>query len=81
MIDNVGRITGVSDWENAGWYPDYWEYANITKPSVDRDWMAWIDSTKVTMVWVRISKSEMFNQRFELAHDCPSVLAHREGLI
>ncbi|KAL3419882.1 hypothetical protein PVAG01_08381 [Phlyctema vagabunda] len=21
-----GRITGIVDWENAGWFPDYWEY-------------------------------------------------------
>lgn len=46
MVDDAGRITGVVDWENAGWYPDYWEYANIMKPSRDKDWMAWMDSTK-----------------------------------
>lgn len=22
-----GRITGIIDWESAGWFPDYWEYA------------------------------------------------------
>ncbi|WEW60684.1 hypothetical protein PRK78_006171 [Emydomyces testavorans] len=21
-----GRVTGIIDWESAGWYPDYWEY-------------------------------------------------------
>lgn len=21
-----GRITGIIDWENAGWYPEYWEF-------------------------------------------------------
>lgn len=41
-----GRITGIIDWETAGWYPDYWEYANIMKPSKDRDWMSWMDRTK-----------------------------------
>ena len=46
MVDSSGRITGVLDWENAGWYPDYWEYANILKPSVDDDWMEWMDRTK-----------------------------------
>lgn len=24
LIDGTGRITGIVDWENAGWYPDYW---------------------------------------------------------
>ncbi|KAL7628852.1 hypothetical protein AAE478_000367 [Parahypoxylon ruwenzoriense] len=40
------RITGIIDWENSGWFPDYWEYANIMKPSVDHDWMRWMDQTK-----------------------------------
>lgn len=21
-------LTGIVDWETAGWYPDYWEYAS-----------------------------------------------------
>ncbi|KAL2757432.1 hypothetical protein ACRALDRAFT_2100321 [Sodiomyces alcalophilus JCM 7366] len=46
IVDSAGRITGIVDWENAGWYPDYWEYANMMKPSNDDDWMAWMDSTK-----------------------------------
>ncbi|KAF2750670.1 kinase-like protein [Sporormia fimetaria CBS 119925] len=33
-------ITGVIDWEYAGWYPDYWEYATIFMDSGDwQDWM------------------------------------------
>lgn len=46
MVDISGRITGVLDWENAGWFPEYWEYANIQKPSRDEDWMAWMARTK-----------------------------------
>lgn len=46
IVDSTGRIAGILDWENAGWYPDYWEYANIMKPSMDRDWMKWMDDTK-----------------------------------
>lgn len=23
-----GKITGILDWESAGWYPDYWEFAS-----------------------------------------------------
>ncbi|KAI9755127.1 MAG: hypothetical protein M4579_004393 [Chaenotheca gracillima] len=45
MIDEDHRITGILDWEAAGWYPDYWEYVNIWKPSVDRDWQTWMDRT------------------------------------
>ena len=29
--DNImvkkGRVTAIIDWEMAGWYPDYWEFA------------------------------------------------------
>lgn len=47
MVDQ-GRITGVIDWETAGWFPDYWEYANMMKPSGDEDWMWWMDNSKPT---------------------------------
>jgi len=40
------QITGVIDWECAGWYPEYWEYANIFKPARDhKDWQDWMKST------------------------------------
>ncbi|KAL2192921.1 hypothetical protein P885DRAFT_64534 [Corynascus similis CBS 632.67] len=29
LVDKDGRILALLDWENAGWYPDYWEYANL----------------------------------------------------
>ncbi|QPG97842.1 hypothetical protein C2857_006930 [Epichloe festucae Fl1] len=25
MVHN-GRISGIIDWESAGWYPEYWEF-------------------------------------------------------
>ena len=43
MVDENGRITGVIDWELTGWYPEYWDYANIMKPSQDKDWQSWMD--------------------------------------
>ncbi|KAI0100495.1 kinase-like domain-containing protein [Nemania sp. FL0031] len=46
MVNDSAVITGVIDWENSGWYPDYWEFANIQKPSADWDWMEWMDRTK-----------------------------------
>ena len=24
-----GRISGIVDWENAGWFPEYWEYTKV----------------------------------------------------
>ncbi|GAB0138476.1 hypothetical protein EsDP_00006711 [Epichloe bromicola] len=37
MVDKSGQILGLLDWEMAGWYPEYWEYANIMSPSRDHD--------------------------------------------
>lgn len=45
MVDEGCRITGIIDWELAGWYPEYWEYANIMKPSKDKDWQSWMERT------------------------------------
>jgi hypothetical protein len=35
--DLENPVIGVRDWESAGWYPPYWEYANMMKPSQDHD--------------------------------------------
>ncbi|KAK3176922.1 hypothetical protein OEA41_008248 [Lepraria neglecta] len=47
MVDQSGHVTGIIDWELAGWYPDYWEYANIMKPSMDDNWQSWMDYTAI----------------------------------
>jgi len=40
------KIVAVVDWEQAGWYPEYWEYckALIAEP-YDQEWRAanWVD--------------------------------------
>ncbi|KAI2607857.1 kinase-like protein [Hypoxylon sp. NC1633] len=46
LVDETGHISAVIDWETAGWYPDYWEFANIQKPARDRDWIGWMGRTK-----------------------------------
>ena len=38
-------VLGIVGWESAGWYPAYWEYANMMKPSQDHDWQLWMDRT------------------------------------
>lgn len=50
LVDGGCCITGIVDWELAGWYPEYWEYANIMKPSRDKDWQSWMDRT-ATQQW------------------------------
>ncbi|KAL2128921.1 hypothetical protein VTI74DRAFT_8468 [Chaetomium olivicolor] len=46
LVDKDSRILALLDWENAGWYPDYWEYANLMKLSGDSDWKAWMGHTR-----------------------------------
>ncbi|RMZ77658.1 hypothetical protein DV738_g4251, partial [Chaetothyriales sp. CBS 135597] len=31
LVAPDGHITGVVDWEYAGWYPDYWEYTKMRR--------------------------------------------------
>jgi aminoglycoside phosphotransferase len=45
MIDDYNKITGILDWEWAGWYPDYWEYAQILRPVFWGDWSIWMEKT------------------------------------
>ena len=46
MVGKDYRITGILDWERAGWYPHYWEYANIMGPAGKcGDWQKWMDHT------------------------------------
>jgi aminoglycoside phosphotransferase len=34
-----GRVVGIIDWETAGWYPEYWEYARLKRSNLDApDW-------------------------------------------
>ncbi|KAF2084766.1 kinase-like protein [Saccharata proteae CBS 121410] len=45
IIVRDGRIVGLIDWEEAGWYPEYWEYVkflgNVTQSN--RDWQEYVD--------------------------------------
>ncbi len=35
-----GKITGLIDWELAGWYPEYWDYVKFCfSGGAHRDWM------------------------------------------
>ncbi|RJE21499.1 Phosphotransferase enzyme family [Aspergillus sclerotialis] len=41
ILGENGKITGIVDWENAGWFPEYWEYTKMhyTVRSLTR-WLA-----------------------------------------
>jgi serine/threonine protein kinase len=40
LVKRDGTITGLIDWDSAGWFPEYWEYtkANFT-PYAPNDWV------------------------------------------
>lgn len=39
------RTTGIVDWESAGWYPAYWEYASMVgRFHWDSDWLETVDA-------------------------------------
>ncbi|KAF5614796.1 kinase-like domain protein [Fusarium sp. NRRL 52700] len=54
LIHN-GRISGIVDWENSGWFPDYWEYTKahyVTK--LNKRWLAVVDQVFETFGDFRI---------------------------
>ncbi|KAG5757547.1 hypothetical protein H9Q72_014311 [Fusarium xylarioides] len=32
------KIQGLVDWEDSGWYPEYWEYVKFFQRNADKDW-------------------------------------------
>ncbi|KAB8210130.1 kinase-like domain-containing protein [Aspergillus parasiticus] len=44
MVDENTNITGIIDWEYAGWYPDHWEYAQILRLALWGDWSIWMEN-------------------------------------
>lgn len=33
-----GKIQGLVDWEDSGWFPEYWEYVKFFQRTADKDW-------------------------------------------
>lgn len=44
LVDEAGHISGLLDWESSGWFPDYWETAQIIRHGhgVEHDWPHWM---------------------------------------
>ncbi|KII85420.1 hypothetical protein PLICRDRAFT_178495 [Plicaturopsis crispa FD-325 SS-3] len=38
ILVHNGRISGIIDWETAGWLPDYWEYATMLRTDLRGHW-------------------------------------------
>lgn len=41
-----GRVTGLIDWEFAGWYPEYWEYTRMFYPGERPYLRRWFDAVE-----------------------------------
>lgn len=44
ILVKEGKLSGIVDWENSGWYPSYWDYTKahfITKHT--RRWLKIVD--------------------------------------
>ncbi|KAI1825458.1 kinase-like protein [Xylaria intraflava] len=46
LVDESYTIVGLLDWESAGWFPDYWEYAKLHSQVKFEDFMGWMDRTR-----------------------------------
>ncbi|KAK1145259.1 hypothetical protein N8T08_004412 [Aspergillus melleus] len=64
MVDDQNMITGLIDWEWAGWYPDYWEYAQILRPAFWGDWSEWMARTaqkKWDIMGINVARKFLIN--------------------
>lgn len=56
LIDGHGRLAGIVDWENAGWFPEYWDYTKA------------YFVTKLHQRWLRMV-DDMFDQFGDFEHE------------
>ena len=85
-----GSIT-IIDWEFAGWYPSYWEYARaiFACGRFDDDWSEWIDFSldvyRNEWAWMQMLIVELWSQSVVLNHlqrrTLKMVAAWRQGNI
>ena len=38
LVDGDGHLSGLIDWESAGWYPEYWEFTTAMRFGKDSWW-------------------------------------------
>lgn len=52
LIDDSGRVTALLHWEGSGWYPEYWEYVQMSQLADKRTFVGeeWSDLMQTVMV-------------------------------
>lgn len=44
ILVHNGKLSGIIDWETAGWYPDYWEHTKAHfATKLQKRWLAAVD--------------------------------------
>ncbi|ODA79146.1 hypothetical protein RJ55_04738 [Drechmeria coniospora] len=48
IVDEKYHIVGLLDWESSGWFPDYWEFAQMMKfcDPAEHEWQRWMKETR-----------------------------------
>ncbi|KAM4067616.1 phosphotransferase enzyme family protein [Hirsutella rhossiliensis] len=48
IVDENCHIAALLDWESSGWFPDYWEFAQMMKfcDPLEHEWQRWMDRTR-----------------------------------
>lgn len=49
LVGDDGHLSGMLDWESAGWYPEYWEYTTAMRFGRDSWWfraVSWIGGSE-----------------------------------
>jgi aminoglycoside phosphotransferase len=59
LVDGA-KITGIVDWEFAGWYPEYWEYATMNHQEWDNMVSSFIEPHPEALDAIRFVKHVLF---------------------
>lgn len=48
IVDEDGHVKALLDWESSGWFPDWWEYAQMKKwcHPLECEWQDWMERTR-----------------------------------
>ena len=54
IVDENFQITAVLDWESSGWFPDYWEYAQMMKwcGPAEHEWQKRMTETRPKLWYI-----------------------------
>ena len=66
IIVEDGRIQGLVNREDSGWYPEYWEYVKFFQRATDKDWK----------LYAQEIFSELYHDDWSMPLQCQSIIIH-----